>query len=100
MLPHTSILDALIRLKLMEPSERPSFTELHGGISSEIYKIDLKLGPVCAKRALPTLKSDPDWHVPVERSAAEWEWFSWPDLQFFCLWVKLFHRFDDDGYKV
>jgi len=38
MLPHTSILDALIRLKLMEPSERPSFTELHGGISSEIYK--------------------------------------------------------------
>ena len=74
MLPHTSILDALIRLKLMEPSERPSFTELHGGISSEIYKIDLKLGPVCAKRALPTLKSDPDWHVPVERSAAEWEW--------------------------
>ena len=74
MLSYTNILDALARLKLLEPAEKPLSTKLHGGISSEIYKFDLQLGSVCIKSALPTLKSDPEWHVPVERSAAEWEW--------------------------
>jgi len=70
----TDIMQGLVRLGLMSPGEQPLFTELTGGISSEIYKVDLALGPVCVKRALPTLKSDPDWHVPVGRSNAEYEW--------------------------
>ncbi len=71
---HTDIMEGLVRLGLMSPGDQPLLTELTGGISSEIYKIDLALGSVCVKRALPTLKSDPNWHVPVSRSSAEYEW--------------------------
>ena len=74
MLSKTEICHALIRLNLMDASENPALSELNGGISSEIYKVDLDDRSLCVKSALPTLKSDPDWHVPVERTAAEWEW--------------------------
>ena len=74
MLSKTEICHALIRLNLMDASENPTLSELNGGISSEIYKVDLNGRSFCVKGALPTLKSDPDWHVPVERTAAEWEW--------------------------
>jgi len=74
MLSKTEICHALIRLNLMDASENPALSELNGGISSEIYKVDLDGRSFCVKSALPTLKSDPDWHVPVERTAAEWEW--------------------------
>ena len=74
MLSKTEICQALIRLNLMDASEKPAFSELNGGISSKIYKVDLDGRSFCVKSALPTLKSDPDWHVPVERTAAEWEW--------------------------
>ena len=74
MLSKTEICHALIRLNLMDASENPGLSELNGGISSEIYKVDLDGRSFCVKSALPTLKSDPDWHVPVERTAAEWEW--------------------------
>ena len=74
MLSKTEICHALVRLNLMDASENPGLRELNGGISSEIYKVDLDGRSFCVKSALPTLKSDPDWHVPVERTAAEWEW--------------------------
>ncbi|MCS5599347.1 MAG: hypothetical protein NZ707_06280, partial [Rhodospirillales bacterium] len=74
MLSKTEICHALIRLNLMDASENPALSELNGGISSEIYKVDLDGRSFCVKSALPTLKSDPDWHVSVERTAAEWEW--------------------------
>jgi len=74
MLSKTEICHALIRLNLMDASENPGVSELNGGISSEIYKVDLDGRSFCVKSALPTLKSDPDWHVPVERTAAEWKW--------------------------
>ena len=74
MLSKTEICQALTRLNLMDASENPVFSVLTGGISSEIYKLDLEGKSYCIKSALPTLKSDPDWHVPVSRTEAEWEW--------------------------
>ena len=74
MLSKTEICQALTRLNLMDASENPVFSELTGGISSEIYKVDLEGKSYCIKSALPTLRSDPDWHVPVSRTEAEWEW--------------------------
>jgi aminoglycoside phosphotransferase (APT) family kinase protein len=55
--------------------ERARATPLAGGVSSEIYRVDVGGQTLCVKRALPKLKVAADWHVPVERSAYEAEWF-------------------------
>ncbi len=49
-------------------------TPLTGGVSSDIWRVDLPAGPVCVKRALPRLKVDAVWEAPVERNRYEWEW--------------------------
>jgi aminoglycoside phosphotransferase (APT) family kinase protein len=48
---------------------------LGGGVSSEIWRVDLPRGPVCVKRALPRLRVQQVWEAPVERNAYEYEWF-------------------------
>ena len=47
---------------------------LPGGVSSEIFRLDLPTGTICVKRALPKLKVAADWRVPVERNRSEVEW--------------------------
>ncbi len=44
---------------------------LSGGVSSNIWRIDLPSGPVCAKQALEKLKVAADWRAPVIRTAYE-----------------------------
>ena len=44
---------------------------LTGGVSSGIYRVDLRSGQYCVKQALPKLKVAKDWKVPVERVFAE-----------------------------
>ncbi|MSP30465.1 MAG: aminoglycoside phosphotransferase family protein [Acetobacteraceae bacterium] len=47
---------------------------LTGGVSSDIWRIDLPAGPICVKRALPKLRVAADWHAPVERNQFEAAW--------------------------
>jgi aminoglycoside phosphotransferase (APT) family kinase protein len=47
---------------------------LAGGVSSDIWRIDLPGGAVCAKRALPKLRVAADWHAPIERNRYEARW--------------------------
>ena len=47
---------------------------LAGGVSSDIWRIDLPSGPVCVKRALAKLKVAADWRAPVERNRYEAAW--------------------------
>lgn len=54
--------------------ETPDFVPLTGGVSSDIWRVDLKTGPVCVKRALSKLKVEADWQVPVDRNASEVAW--------------------------
>ena len=49
-------------------------TALAGGVSSDIWRVDLPGGPVCVKRALPRLKVAALWEAPVERNRYEWAW--------------------------
>jgi 5-methylthioribose kinase len=49
-------------------------TPLTGGVSSDIYRVDLPSGVVCVKRALPQLKVSAEWMVPVERNRYEVDW--------------------------
>ena len=47
---------------------------LRGGVSSDIWRVDLEQGPVCVKRALPVLRVQARWEAPVERNAYEARW--------------------------
>jgi hypothetical protein len=47
---------------------------LTGGVSSDIWKVDVLGGPICVKAALPKLKVARDWRAPVDRNVHEWDW--------------------------
>ena len=66
---------ALIRLGLLQSEARVPFVPLTGGVSSDIWRVDLPTGPVCIKRALSRLKVAAEWNAPVERNAFEADYF-------------------------
>ena len=72
--PDRAIVDALRRLRLIGADATPAMAPLPGGVSSDIWRVELPGGPVCVKRALARLKVDAVWEVPVERSRYEWAW--------------------------
>src|SRR5262245_45371500 len=59
---------------LAGPGENPNAVALAGGVSSDIWRIDLKSGPVAVKRALPRLRVAQVWEAPVERNRFEKKW--------------------------
>lgn len=63
---------AFIREKrLGEPSRIES---LSGGVSSDIWRVDLPSGRVCVKRALARLRVAQLWEAPIERNRYERLW--------------------------
>lgn len=67
---------ALVRIGLIGADEPAHFTALAGGVSSDIWRIDLASGAICAKRALAKLKVEADWRAPVERNRYEAAWIA------------------------
>ncbi len=66
----------LTRMGLWRDADAPPPMEaLTGGVSSDIWRVDLPAGPICVKRALARLKVAQVWEAPVSRNASEWEWF-------------------------
>ena len=65
---------ALQRMGLLGPGQHPPLVPLTGGVSSDIWRIDLPSGPACVKRALSRLRVSAEWHAPVERNRYELEW--------------------------
>lgn len=59
---------------LAAAGESPAASALTGGVSSDIWKVELRSGPVCVKRALPRLRVAQLWEAPVERNRYEWRW--------------------------
>jgi aminoglycoside phosphotransferase (APT) family kinase protein len=73
-LPPSEILQALHRMGLV-PAATPARGErLTGGVSSDIWRIDLPSGPICVKRALAKLRVAADWQAPIERNRYEARW--------------------------
>ena len=70
-----SVLRLLRRAGVAGPTEVPHAEPLGGGVSSDIWRVDLASGPVCVKVALPRLRVAQVWEAPVERSRYEYEWF-------------------------
>jgi aminoglycoside phosphotransferase (APT) family kinase protein len=72
--PPPEILDALRRMDLPATSADADGERLTGGVSSDIWRIDLPTGPVCVKRALAKLRVAADWQAPIERNLYEARW--------------------------
>jgi aminoglycoside phosphotransferase (APT) family kinase protein len=70
------ILAILRRAGLVGPDDSPRMVALAGGVSSDIWRVDLEPEPVCVKRALARLKVEADWRAPVERNAYEAAWIA------------------------
>jgi aminoglycoside phosphotransferase (APT) family kinase protein len=73
--PPDEILQALRRMGLLKAGAADG-ERLTGGVSSDIWRIDLPTGPVCVKRALAKLRVAADWQAPVERNQYEARWMS------------------------
>jgi aminoglycoside phosphotransferase (APT) family kinase protein len=54
--------------------EVPRAEALAGGVSSDIWRVHLRSGPVCVKRALARLRVAQRWEAPVERNRYERLW--------------------------
>lgn len=52
----------------------PRFEELRGGVSSEIWRVELACGSICVKRALPRLRVAQRWEAPIVRNRYERLW--------------------------
>ena len=68
------ILDFLRATGLAGAAETPPAQPLTGGVSSDIWKVDLAQGTVCVKRALPRLRVAQVWEAPVGRNRFERLW--------------------------
>lgn len=72
--PPAEILAALRRMGLLAPGTAAGGERLTGGVSSDIWRIDLPTGPICVKRALARLRVEAEWRAPVERNRFEAAW--------------------------
>jgi aminoglycoside phosphotransferase (APT) family kinase protein len=67
------IMSALQRMGL-PGAGTTSGCRLAGGVSSDIWRVDLPGGPICVKRALARLNVAAEWRAPVERNRFEARW--------------------------
>lgn len=73
--PEPALADFLVRAGLAGADERQAWTTLGGGVSSDIWRVDIGDRTVCVKRALARLRVAADWRAPVSRNLYEWRWF-------------------------
>jgi aminoglycoside phosphotransferase (APT) family kinase protein len=66
----------LLHTGLQAADEPATWTALTGGVSSDLWRVDLPGRTLCVKRALPTLRVGNEWHAPVTRNAVEYAWLT------------------------
>jgi fructosamine-3-kinase len=64
----------LIEQGLAGSDEPQAWQPLTGGVSSELWRVDLPGRSICVKGSLEKLRVPGDWHAPVSRNAVEWDW--------------------------
>lgn len=65
---------SLARMGLAGSGTKPCAAPLTGGVSSSILRVAVGDSLFCVKQALPRLKVEKDWRVPVDRVFAEIAW--------------------------
>ena len=68
------------RMGLLAPGDELVCVPLEGGISSDIWRVEIGARKYCLKRALPQLKVPQIWEAPIERNDAEWKWLTAAEL--------------------
>src|SRR2546430_6486917 len=74
--PAPRLRDFLRSQGLVKPGDDAIWTALTGGVSSDIWRVDLPDRTLCIKCALPELKVARHWQAPIERNAYEWAWIN------------------------
>ena len=74
--PDSELRDFLRAQGLVRSNADAAWTPLAGGVSSDIWRVDLPGRSLCIKRALPQLKVAQPWFAPIERNAYEWQWIA------------------------
>lgn len=67
---------ALAAMGLVSGNSRLAGAPLTGGVSCEVWRIDLPAGPVCVKYALERLRVAQDWRAPASRIENEVDWLA------------------------
>jgi aminoglycoside phosphotransferase (APT) family kinase protein len=73
-IPIEELRAALGRMRLVSANSPISVNALPGGVSSDIYRVEVSGRTFCVKRALPKLKVAQDWRAPVSRNRSEVAW--------------------------
>ena len=60
---------------LVRDGETAIWSVLGGGVSCDVWRVDVDGRSFCIKRALAQLRVEAEWRAPVERNATEWAWF-------------------------
>jgi tRNA A-37 threonylcarbamoyl transferase component Bud32 len=66
----------LRRHGLLAAGDPVDMTPLTGGVSSDLWKVDLPTRTICVKGALAQLKVAGDWLAPVSRNDVEYDWLT------------------------
>ena len=74
MAPAPELDEFLRRQGLAAPGESVHWSALPGGVSSDIWRVELPGRTICVKRALAKLRVSSDWFAPVSRNQYEWAW--------------------------
>ncbi|WP_433622165.1 phosphotransferase [Nocardia sp. CA-120079] len=72
----TTPAEFMLRSGLQSAEESATWTALTGGVSSDLWRVDLPGRSLCVKRALPTLRVGEKWQAPVTRNAVEYAWLT------------------------
>ncbi len=64
----------LVTQRLAPAGAAAHWQPLAGGVSSDIWRVDVDGRSLCVKRALAQLKVAADWQAPLSRNAYEWAW--------------------------
>ena len=72
--PETALVEFVLDHKLAEPGEPMGWTRLTGGVSCDLWRLELPGRALCVKRALAQLKVAAVWRAPISRNAAECAW--------------------------
>lgn len=73
------LLAFVVQQGLAEPGAPLRWTALTGGVSSDIWRLDVPGRSLCIKAALPKLKVAGNWQAPVARNSHEWDWICFAD---------------------
>ncbi|WP_327118621.1 aminoglycoside phosphotransferase family protein [Nocardia sp. NBC_01730] len=72
--PRAGVREFLRRQGLLRAEEYAELTPLTGGVSSDLWKVDLPTRTVCVKGALAQLEVAHEWLAPVSRNQVEYDW--------------------------